>query len=97
MAIKVKTKEARKKTILKKKPVKLPSVINGVKVSEIPEKKKERAKLLQKELQRYKGKKLYCPALRAHVDVTHQSVGETKYHASKCVNSTVAALNLRLI
>ena len=57
-----KSKDVRKKTILKKKPVRLPSVINGVKVSEIPAKTKLRLKLLKKELKVYQGKKLYCPS-----------------------------------
>ncbi|MBQ8761350.1 MAG: hypothetical protein IJZ06_08025 [Bacteroidales bacterium] len=91
------TKESRKRSILKKKPVKLPSVVNGVKISDIPEKKKERAKFLQKELKRYQGKQLYCPALRSHVEITAKSISETKHHASAHINSTIAALNLRII
>lgn len=93
----IKSKEARKRTILKKKPVKLPSVINGVKVSEIPVKKKDRRKLLKRVLKIYQGKMLYCPALRSHVLVNGNSVSETKFHASSSINSTVAALNLKLI
>lgn len=93
----IKSKEARKRTILKKKPVKLPSVINGVKVSEIPEKTKKRLKLLKKELKIYQGKMLYCPALKSHVWITGNSVAETSFHASHSINSTVAALNLKLI
>lgn len=91
------TKESRKRSILKKKPVKLPSVVNGVKISDIPEKKKERRRLLKKELKIYLGEKLYCPALKAHVLVDGNSVDETKFWASKSINSTVAALNLKLI
>ncbi len=92
-----KSKDVRKKTILKKKPVRLPSVINGVKVSEIPAKTKLRLKLLKKELKVYQGEKLYCPSLRTHVLITGNSVAETSYHASHSVNSTVAALSLKQI
>ena len=93
----IKSKEARKRSILKKKPVKLPSVVNGVKISDIPEKTKLRLKILKKELKVYQGEKLYCPSLRAHVLITGNSVAETSYHASHSVNSTVAALNLKQI
>lgn len=91
------TKESRKRSILKKKPVKHPSVVNGVKISDIPEKKKERLKLLKRELKIYMNEKIYCPSLRTHVLITGNSISETKHYARLSIKSTVAALNLKLI
>lgn len=91
------TKESRKRSILKKKPVKLPSVVNGVKISDIPETINERRKFLLERLNRYKGKKIFCPALNDNVYVTKASIDEMVHRAGRYTNATIVALNLKTI
>lgn len=90
-------KERRKKNILKKKPLKLPSEINGIKIRNIPENRKGRMTLLTKEMTIYLNHKIYCPALKSQVLITQESLDETSYWASKSFDSTVVALNLKLL
>lgn len=65
--------------------------------SQIPNTIKGRRLLLEKELQKYSYKKVYCPALSRKVRIHPDSITETAYHASKSVLSTKLALRIKYI
>ena len=67
-------------------------------LSEIPETVQERRLFLNKEMLKYIGKTINCPALGVAVEFTRASYNETIRNAAISKSSTIAALNiLRLI
>lgn len=67
-------------------------------LSEIPETVQERRLFLNKEMLKYIGRTISCPALGVTVEFTRASYNETIRNAAISESSTIAALNiLRLI
>lgn len=67
-------------------------------LSKIPETVQERRLFLNKEMLKYIGKTVNCPALGVTVEFTRASYNETIRNASISKSSTIAALNImRLI